>query len=76
MQYLFIRDEEVSVVSITAKVCQSFGNESLILVQPNDFKIEDTDTTKSKFYFKGFDMLKCQFSQQSYLSFICILSCL
>ena len=50
MQYLIIREEEASVVSITAKVRQSFGNKSLILVQANGFKMEDTDTTRGKFY--------------------------
>ena len=52
MQYLTIREEEVSVVSITAKVRQSFGNEYLILVQTNGFKMEDTNTTRGKFYLK------------------------
>ena len=54
MQYLTIREEEASVVSITAKVRQSFGKyvESLILVQANGFKMEDTDTTRGKFYLK------------------------
>ena len=52
MQYLTIREKEASVVSITAKVCQSFGNKSLILVQANGFKIEDTDTTRGKFYWR------------------------
>ena len=52
MQYLIIREEEASVVSITAKVRQSFGNKSLILVQANGFKMEDTYTTRGKFYLK------------------------
>ena len=50
MQYLTIREEEGSVVSITVKERQSFGNKSLILVQANGFKMEDTDTTRGKFY--------------------------
>ena len=40
------------LVSITAKVRQGFGNESLILVQANGFKVEDTDTTRGKFYWR------------------------
>ena len=48
MQYLTIREEEASVVSITAKVRQSFGK----YVQANGFKMEDTDTTRGKFYLK------------------------
>ena len=52
MQYLTIREEEVSVVSITARVRQSFGNGSLILAEVNGFKMEDTETTRDKFYLK------------------------
>ena len=40
------------LVSITAKVRQSFANESLILVQDNGFKVEDTDITRGKFYWR------------------------
>ena len=40
------------MVSITAKVRQGFGNESLIQVPANGFRMEDTDTTRSKFYLK------------------------
>ena len=52
MQYLTVREEEASVVSITAKVRQSFGNESLILVEANGFKMKDTDTSRGKFYWR------------------------
>ena len=62
MQYLTIREEEVSVVSITARVRQSFGNGSLILAEVNGFKMEDTETTRDKFYLKDLTYWNAVFS--------------
>ena len=75
MQYLAIREEEESVVSITAKVRQSFGNKSLILVQANGFKMEDTDTTRGKFYLKDLTYWNVSFLTSVIYHFIYIFSC-
>ena len=48
MQYLTIREEEASVISITARKRHD-KNESFMLLQANVIKMEDTDTTSEKF---------------------------
>jgi len=46
--YFNIDEETANVTDITTKIREGFGEQNLILVQPNGLRIEDANVTRGR----------------------------